>query len=87
MTLIVCNSHVFDLLCSFKIVNNYPMTKNKLIYHLSHHGLVNDGGVEILPRPFLDLCSEHDKSVYFCSWGGYILIHFVMQPKCFVNLC
>ena len=48
------------------IVNNYPMTKNKQVYHVEDK--LTDEMVS-----FYELCSERDKPVYFWSLGCYLL--------------
>ena len=48
------------------IVNNYPVTKNKPIYHARISKQMN-----LLACYFICLLSEPDKSVYFLSTGSY----------------
>ena len=71
-----CDWKTADISISRHIVNNYPMTK------ISRRGLVNRwkgrGFTETFPS---NLRSERNKSVYFRSWGCYLLYNAIITRK------
>ena len=50
------------------------MTKNKPI-------ITSRISKQIKPCPLIDLCSKRDKSIYFWSWGGYLLCNAIITQK------
>ena len=60
------------------IVNNYPVTKNKLIYHAR---ISKQMKWQAFSKSFHMLRSEHDKLVYFCLHGSYTLYNATKADK------
>ena len=60
------------------IVNNYPLTKNKPIYHAR---ISKQMKWQAFSEPFICLWPKHDKSSFFLSQGSYSLYNATKADK------